>query len=369
MRSWRAVLAGWILLAASVSGQQAITASGFGITVAIQPPVTTPNGRWSYQVTVTDARSKRETKAELISSGASVELVRVFDRAKFLVITVVDWQQREIAIVDGPSGTTVQLLKGTGVQVSPDGRFLRYNDAQSLETVTFDVKTLTQGQVMSPEDGVVKIFSSGSQGDRIRAADVVLADESLRRSYRVRESVIEEFRRIAGQKSAAGRPGDDKNFASYQDKMIAIVATYVDKATIPSLLASGRPSAAIALGEFGSPAVIAIEGLWRTNRSAYSHAFLAGTLEALSRCWGGTLSPEERNVVRNVIREALARPGQANVLRSAMATAALIGDVEFRQFLQQVASDRDALTSRGIDDPADILALQARARDLLLVRV
>lgn len=217
----------------------------------------------------------------------------------------------------------------------------------------------------------------GSIGERSRALETARAIQPRNIGPELRAALISTLEREgqlharrdeADRRGEAVEPLEDPEFIF---RVSSVVAELRDPLAIPALTGalgtgSGSP-VTTALVAFGEQSVPALLGVVRSPET--SHYVVEGALVVLRFLVEGAgphpLSAATLSAIRRAAKQRLTGTQYFTTLWDAIDLAMALNDSGLRRIVQALASDRDSVRARGIDDAETIADTQRRAAERL----
>jgi hypothetical protein len=214
---------------------------------------------------------------------------------------------------------------------------------------------------------------SEDAAERRNALTAVSAIEADNMSVELREALITALERendIASERYEAGRRGETLEPLEDPEAYLAFVPLVTRLRTpeaIPALVGALRTGlmSAQALAEFGEQAVPAVLNVVRSpeNRSPAQVRNAVTALRYMIEDPTTVLTLGTLEEIRRVTGQLLTGEQNLTVLERAIDLAVVLGDPSLRQIVESIASDRNQLVARGIEEPERIERIQQRAAE------
>ena len=239
--------------------------------------------------------------------------------------------------------------------------------------VGITVPPVIRAQTVSQSAIATRLLSADRQV-RMAAFQEARAIPTVQVSEPLRTAFLELVRRHNDLIADANRTGsivstrEDPEFIS---RVAQVVAQFRDARAIPLLAeaSAGGKQVRAALAEFGEAAVPALKQVASSSGKHYDvvdHA-IRSLILIVDRT-GGSLATRGNADIRDVVRLRLKDPGYFTTLWHVMDLALALGDSEFRNAVDSLAANPDAIRARGISEPEVVARTQRRAQDLLAAR-
>jgi hypothetical protein len=210
-------------------------------------------GNITLALQVEDARTGKLNRSFIETLGRISDL-KVVNRSRVVVISRLESDRWSVMLFDASTARMVDSFEALKVQISPDGRMIRFTDPADAMAKVFDVQKMAIAKSSGDEAAAVRALS---QGTLLEAQTVLknLRDEPWLLTSPVREAVVGLLKRtLADLPGLAGLP--DGTAESFLADLAVVTSQLKDPKLLPYIVKIPTPALDAVFLAFGEAALL-----------------------------------------------------------------------------------------------------------------
>jgi len=206
-------------------------------------------GNITVALQVEDARTGKLNRGFIETTGRIIDL-KVVNRARVIVVSRLDTDRRAVLLFDANTARMVDSFEALKVQISPDGRLIKFTDPADSTAKVFDVLKMAIAKASDDDQSVVRSLSQGTPAEAQQVLKS-LQDEPWLLTPPVREAVVALLKRTLVDLPKLSKPADGATEGFLAD-LAAVTSRLKDPKLLPDIVKLPTPalkSAFLTLGE------------------------------------------------------------------------------------------------------------------------
>jgi hypothetical protein len=269
-------------------------------------------GNITLALQVEDARTGKLNRGFIETLGRISDL-KVVNRARVVVISRLESDHWSVMLFDANTARMVEAFDALKVQISPDGRMIRFTDPADSKAKVFDVHKMAIAKSTGDEAAAVRALSHGTL---LEAQTVLktLRDEPWLLTSPVREAITGLLKRtLADLPRLAGLP--DGNAESFLADLAVVASQLKDPKLLPDIVKLPTPALDAAFLAFGEVALLPASQQFGNpeSPSALRANLLTASCAVVRQ---GTVSAGSRQSVARMVTSVLSRNADPAILEA-----------------------------------------------------